>query len=67
MKNKAMPCDYTMPSLCTVRERFDRGADLSRGLSGSTPINSQPLRHSQRIERGNPGYGDDIANGATYD
>ncbi len=65
---KRMPiATITCPPLRTTRERFEQGADLSRGLSGSMPINSQPCRHSQRIERGQPAYGEDIANGATYD
>lgn len=51
----------------TVKERFSQGADMSKGLSGSMPIHSQPERRSRKIEHGQGGYGEDIKNGVTYE
>jgi hypothetical protein len=67
-KNSMSMSDFGIPiAPRTVAERFKSGADESRGLSGSMPLNSQPGRRSQCVAPSDAPYGEDIANGVTYE
>ena len=67
MKRSDCYAPFVMPVAKTIPEKMAEGADLQKGLVGSKPLNSQPHRHSQRVTVGEPGYGDDMAHGVTYD